>query len=336
MKIGKISQTVLKRSVLKYLKSKREEVLVGPGIGEDSCALDVADDLLVMSTEPFVLTVKDGKLEGAKGAVYRVVNNLAVSNATPLGIMLSILLPLEAEEGQLQQLIKEADEVCKQLNIQIIGGHTEVTPAVNCPVVTITGVGTSGKETYLITKGVAPGEDLIVTKWIALEGTSVVTKEREEELCSRYPKQMVDTAKAFDAYISVLPEAQIAAKMGASAMHDITNGGIFAALWELAEASGVGLEVDLKKIPVKQETIEVCNQLDLNPYELSSGGSLLIATKAGVALVEALQQVGIPATIVGTTKEGNGRIIRNGEEARYLEPPKSDQIYKLEKENYHE
>lgn len=329
MKIGKISESVLKRSILKFTKSKRKEVLVGPGIGEDCCVLDLANNLLTMCTEPFVMKGKDGKGKGIQLAVHRAVNNLAVSNGFPVGIMLSILLPLETEESVLQQLMRETEKVCKQLKIQIIGGHTEVTSAVNCPVITVTGVGRTKKEALLPTKGISVGDEFVVTKWIALEGTSYAAKEKEEELCRRYPKDLIETAKSFDEYISILPEAQIAGLMGASAMHDITNGGVFAALWEMANASGVGLDVDLKKIPVRQETIEVCNQLDLNPYELASGGSLLIATKAGNGLVEALLQAQIPAVVIGTATAGNDRIIRNGEEIRFLEPPKSDQIFKL-------
>ena len=111
-------------------------------------------------------------------------------------------------------------------------------------------------------------------------------------------------------------------------MHDVTEGGIFGALWELAESSGVGLEIDLKRIPVRQETIEICEFFEINPYELISSGSLLMVTDDGPDLVRKLEQEGISAAVIGKIREGNDRVVINEEERRYLEPPKSDELYK--------
>ena len=135
-----------------------------------------------------------------------------------------------------------------------------------------------------------PDGDIVVTKWIALEGTSIAAKEREEQLRRRFPAYLVETAKGFDKYLSIIPEAAVAGKSGVWAMTDVTEGGIFGALWEMAESSGVGLEIDLKKLPIRQETVEICNLLDLNPYELISGGCLLIAAENGADLVRRLEE----------------------------------------------
>ena len=166
-----------------------------------------------------------------------------------------------------------------------------------------------------------------MTKWLGLEGTSIIAKEKEEELLTRYPKALVDAAKGFDAYLSVLPEAAIAVESGVSAMHDVTEGGIFGALWELAESAGVGLEIDLKKLPIRQETVEVCEFFDINPYELISSGSMLMAASDGNGLVRALRAADIPAVCVGKVTAGNDRVIVSGEERRFLEPPKADELY---------
>ena len=112
-------------------------------------------------------------------------------------------------------------------------------------------------------------------------------------------------------------------------MHDVTEGGIFGALWEMAEASGVGLEIDLKKIPVRQESIEICEYFGINPYELISSGSMLIAASDGNMLVRNLEKEGIPAAVVGKAMEGNDRILINDGEVRFLEPPKTDELYKV-------
>ena len=145
----------------------------------------------------------------------------------------------------------------------------------------------------------------------------------------RYPQALVDTAKGFDAYLSVLPEAAVAVESGVSAMHDVTEGGIFGALWEMAESAGVGLEIDLKKIPIRQETVEVCEFFDINPYELISSGSMLMAAADGNGLVRALEAANIPAVCVGKVTEGNDRVLLSGEERRFLEPPKTDELYKV-------
>ena len=112
-------------------------------------------------------------------------------------------------------------------------------------------------------------------------------------------------------------------------MHDVTEGGIFGALWEMAEASGVGLEIDLKKIPIRQETIEICEFFDLNPYKLISSGSMLMASEKGYDLARELEKEGIKATVIGKFTSSNDRVVVNDGEISYLEPPKTDELYKI-------
>ena len=176
---------------------------------------------------------------------------------------------------------------------------------------------------------VKPGQDIVVTKWIGLEGTAILAKEKEEELLHHFNPQLVHTAQEFSQYLSVIQDARIARKFGVSAMHDITEGGVFGALWEMAEGSGVGLDADLKAIPIRQETVEVCEYFGLNPYQIMSSGSMMIATDDGHGLVRALKQAGIHAAVVGRATDGNDRILRNGEDVRYLDRPQSDELYKV-------
>ena len=129
-------------------------------------------------------------------------------------------------------------------------------------------------------------------------------------------------------YYSILPEAATAVKSGGCTMHDISEGGVFAALWEMAEGAGVGLTIDMKKLPLRQETVEVCEFCNVNPYELRSGGSLIIASPEGTAVVEALAAEGIPAVIVGRFTDSNDRLILNEDEVRYMDRPQRDEIYK--------
>ncbi len=326
MKTGKIPESVLKRSVLRQLHSRRGEVLLGAGVGEDCAALRLEDDeVFVMSTDPVTGTGKDmGSL-----AVLVAANDLASSGAEPIGVMLTVLLPEESEEALLKEIMREAEATCEKLHMQILGGHTEVSTAVNRPILSVSGVGKAKRDAVISTAGARPGMDIVVSKWIGIEGTVILAKEKEKELLGRYATTFIDRAKDLDAYISVLSEAAVAARSGVSAMHDVTEGGIFGALWEMAEASGVGLEIDLKKIPVRQETIEICEFFGLNPYELISGGCMLMAASDGNYLVQELQKEGIPAAVIGKATAGNDRVLLNEDERRFLEPPKPDELYRV-------
>lgn len=326
MKVGKLPESVLKRSVFKQLHTKREEVLLGAGVGEDCAAMKLDnDEIFVISTDPITGTAKDiGDL-----AVQITVNDLASAGAEPIGVMLTILLPEDATEEELKHVMAQVESACEKNRIQVMGGHTEVTRVVSQIVLSVTGVGKAKEDRLISTADVLPNMDILVTKWVGIEGTAILAKEKEKELSARYTKPFLEAAKGLDRYLSVLPEAATAVKSGVAAMHDVTEGGIFGALWEMAEASGVGLEIDLKKIPLKQETVEICEYFGISPYELISSGSMLMAAKDGNRLVMELQKEGIPAVIIGKATAGRDRILRNEDECRYLEPPKTDELYKV-------
>lgn len=326
MKVGKVPENVLKRSVMKQLHYTRDEVVLGPGIGEDCAAIALEpDEIMVMSTDPITGTTKDvGRL-----AIQITANDLASSGAEPIGVMLTILLPDGTREIALKRIMEQMEGACRDAHIQILGGHTEVTKTVNQPVVSVTGVAKAKRGQLVTTAGVEPGMDILLTKWIGIEGTTILAKERETELKEFFPGKFVDTAISFEQYLSVVPEAAVAVKSGVRAMHDVTEGGIYGALWEMAEASGVGLEIDLKRIPIRQETVEICEYFDINPYGLISSGAMLMAAEDGETLVEALHRTGIEATLIGKATEGNDRVIMRGEEKRFLEPPKTDELYRV-------
>ena len=330
MKIGKVSETVLKRSIFKQIHTKRDEVLLGAGVGEDCAAVKLSPgEIFVISTDPITGTVKDvGML-----AIQITANDLASSGAEPVGVMLTVLLPEEIEEEDIREMMRQVEEACAHFHIQVMGGHTEVTRAVTQPVISVTGVGKVREDRLVSTAGAKPGQDILVTKWIGIEGTSIIAKEKEQELLERFSQAFVDTAKGFDQYLSVLPDSRIAVEHGVSAMHDVTEGGIYGALWEVAEASGIGLEIDLKAIPIRQETIEICEYFELNPYYLISSGCMLMAADQGHDLVRKLEAAGIPAAVIGKATDGKARRIWNGGEESYLERPKTDELYKIYHKN---
>ncbi len=326
MKIGKVSENVLKRTILKGIKNTREEVIIGAALGEDCAVLALKEDeVFVTSTDPITGTATDiGRL-----AVHVAVNDLAAEGAEPIGLLCTALLPENYKESRLKIIMEQYKETCAVLGIQPLGGHTELTTAVNRPVLTVTGIGKAKKDCLTPTSKAKPNMDIIITKWVGLEGTSILAKAKEEELLTRYPRTLIEDAKGFDAFLSVLPEARIAVANGAVAMHDITEGGIFGALWELAQSAAVGIEVDLKKIPIRQETVEVCEFFDLNPYCLISSGSMLIVAENGYDCAKALEEQGIPAVVIGKTTDNNDKAVLNEGEKRFLEAPKSDELYKV-------
>lgn len=326
MKIGKLPEQVLVRSVLRKVTHRREEVLSGPGVGRDCAALQLdEDEIFVMSSDPITGTVKDM----GSHCIHVTANDLAAAGAEPVAVMVTALLPPEIQESQLRRIMVEMEETCAALHMEVIGGHTEITDAVTRPVLSVTGVGKIKRKNALFGCGLKAGQDLVVTKWIGLEGTSIVAKEREEQLTQVFSKDFVCTAQRFDQYFSVLPESRIAMAHGVSGMHDITEGGIFGALWEMAEGADVGLDIDLKRIPIRQETVEVCEQFGLNPYLLMSSGSLLIGAGHGESLVRKLREAGIFAVVIGQATDSKDRILRNGGEIRYLDRPQSDELYKI-------
>lgn len=325
MKVGKVSETVLKRSVFKQLTVKRPEVLVGPFIGEDCGVLQLEEDeLFVVSSDPITGAVKDvGGL-----AVQITANDIAASGAEPVGIMLTVLLPDGFSEGELKETMKSVNAACIALNVEVMGGHTEVTTAVNQPVLTVTGIGKIKKEQYFNKKKVEAGFDIVMTKWAGIEGTAILAKEKEEVLTLYFNRDFVERAKGMDVHLSVVPEGRIGAGCGASFMHDVTEGGIFGALWELAACTGKGIRVDIDKIVMKQETIEICEYYELNPYKLISSGSMLIVIDDGQALVKALSEAGIEANIIGKMTDDQGKWVVQEDTIRALESPKSDELYK--------
>lgn len=347
MEIGKIPERVLKRSVLKQLPIQNDNMTGGAGIGED-CAVFASEE--GARTALSVNTVT-GDVEGiGMYAVHAAVNNIAAGGAEPTAVLVAATFPKETREEQLRAVMKQIGETARTLGITVAGGHTEVSDFVSAPILSITGIGrrsdeqtrqersgqrTDASDADLETGAKARGgnalsdKDVVMTKWAGIAGTALIAREKRTELLTRYPAYFIDEATALERQLSVVPEAATAGKSGVLTMHDASRGGIFAALWELAGHAGVGLQIDLKAIPIRQETVEICNFFDRNPYELAACGSLLMIADHGYDLVRALAEEHIPAAVIGRTDSSNDKVVINGEERRFLEPPKSDSVYRV-------
>ena len=323
MRPGKFSESVLKRSVLKQIKTKREEVNQGAEVGED-CAFFSFDkkEGSLITTAPIIV---DG-FESIAPQLTAIVNNVAAAGGEPVGVVVSAILPDKILESVVQRLSGEMERACHNLNLQIAGGNTLISNAVNKPILNITVIGKKEVVLHQNFHNYKAGQDILMTKYVGLAGTTILSKMEQSKLEERLPSYIVENGILLEKEISVLQESRIAMEVGVAGMHDVSRGGIFSALWELAEKGNVGIEVDLKKIPVRQETIEICEVLGVNPYELYGAGSLLIVTDKGNQLLYELEKQQIPAAIIGKITEENGKVILNGEEVRFLDRPKNDAI----------
>lgn len=324
MKEGKIPPELLKSLIFDSIKVKNEEVILRAEIGEDCAGIDFGSHACILSTDPITAAEKGA---GAL-AIHISCNDVASSGVKPIGIMVTILAPPEASEEDIRIVMKEAGEAAAKLGVEIIGGHTEVTSAVNRMVISTTALGKTPKDRIVRSSGAQTGDDVIMTKWAGLEGTAVIAADKEKELLDRLTVEELQTAKSFINSISVVKEGIAAGEFGANAMHDVTEGGVLGAAWEIAESSNTGIEIYMDKIAVHDVTKKLCGVYGLDPYRLISSGSMIITTKNGGALVKILGEKGIPAAIIGRITEKGRYLIMDGK-ALPLAPPDTDELLKV-------
>lgn len=323
MRIGKISENTLKRSVLKNIYSTGDRLVHGASLRDNCAVFSYAGDFTVTSTHQVLLN--DPK-EEVRFSILRGVNNLCSQGAAPDAVQIAILLPESMEETELKGIMSAAKDAACEFGVSISGGSTKTDKRVNVPVISVTAIG-HRKEKDL--PEVKAGWDILLTRPIALAGTAILAREKEEELKSRYPLRYIEEAKLFDERAALLPEAATAMKSFPCRMFSVSEGGIFGCLWEAARIAGAGLEIELKKIPIRQETVEICDFLGINPYELMSDGTMLVMTPDAESYIQELSKEGLDAIIIGKTQANNDKVIRNDDEIRYIDKPAADSIYTI-------
>lgn len=325
LEIGKIPPELLEKIVMRPMRDgsqRRAEVILRPKTGEDCSAVDFGGEYCVLSTDPITGAAADiGYL-----AVQINCNDVYAAGAEPVGLLLTVLLPPESGEELLQEIMDGAFRGAKERNIEILGGHTEVTDAVCKPLVSAAVVGRTRDRRILSTGGARAGQDVLMTKWAGTEGTAILAEEKEGLLKTVLTAEELETAKGMKKLLSVGLESEIAYAHGATAMHDATEGGVLGAVWEVAECSGLGSEVFADKIPVRQETAKICAALGIDPFRLISSGTMIIAADNGAELAEKLRQAGIAAAVIGRMTE-SGKYILSGREKMPLTQPESDALY---------
>lgn len=345
---GKLDSDLLKEIVFDKITYRSDDVRVRPGIGEDCALIDFGDYDCVMSTDPISSTVSDiGRL-----AIHITCNDIASNGIQPLGIMLACMLPEGTTDEDVEKIMDQAATAAALVGVEIIGGHTEITPSVKQPLIVSTAIGKAPAGTSQSGNDMEPGDYIMVTKSVGLEGTGIIACDHEEELKQALADdgsrlisdEEIASAKAMLELVSVVPEGVAAGRVGTHGMHDITEGGVLGAIWEMCQISGTGAEVWEDVMPVKPETGKICGQFDVDPLRLISSGSMIIIVPKDKKseMEEAMKKAGVEASIIGIIKEksegicmarhvqtcgreGMGRIRVK------IDPPYADEIYKTVK-----
>lgn len=328
LKAGKLDSKLLESIVFKNITYQRPEVITRPGIGEDCAVVDFGEYECILSTDP----ITGASDEIGSLAVHISCNDIASNGVAPLGIMLTVLLPVGTTEAEIEKIMRQAGETAKELEVEIIGGHTEITPAVVKPVIISTALGRAKKGASPEAGKIQPGDLMLITKEAGLEGAGIIASDHQERLKGVLSPAEWQEAVAMLSRVSVVKEGVIAGQVGAVAMHDITEGGVLGAVWEMCEIASVGGEVWLKDIPVSPVTQKICRHFDLDWLRLISSGCMLIILRPNkrAEMEKALKEANIPVSCIGEIKprQAGVYLVADGERTP-ITPPDSDELYRV-------
>jgi len=333
LSLGKLDPATLKQVIFSNLGKSDPRVLLVPKIGEDATVIDFGDRALVVHSDPITGAVENvGWL-----AVNVCTNDIATRGVRPLWILTVLLLPKGTTQEQLKDITAQIDQAAKLLEIAVVGGHSEVSAAVEHPIVVTTAIGETADKKFIRTSGAEIGDALILTKGAAIEGTAILASELGDNLQAKINDKTIEKAKRFIKKTSVVEDALTAIEAGeVHAMHDATEGGVAGGLQEIAWASNIGLVAYEKEILISKETEAICNALKIDPLRTISSGALIISAEPNSAekIVIALRGKGIKASIIGktTNKKDGAYIIRKDGAKLDLSTPVKEELWQALKE----
>jgi hydrogenase expression/formation protein HypE len=315
--MSKFSLDVLERCVFPYVKSNNPDILLGAAFGEDVALTRIGGDILISHVDPIVGAIGNiGWL-----AVHVACNDIATSGAPPRWILLLVLVPTENDENLLGQIMDDADRAAKELGAYIIGGHTGYSSGLSRPLVAVTALGTASGCRPVRTCGARIGDHVLVTKGIALEGTAILAQDFSD-IAQKLGlgRKDLEEAQYLMREVSVIPEALALAKHGATAMHDVTRGGLLETLLEIAHLSKVSIEVDTSKLPMRPVVDRFAEAFQFDPLQMISSGTLVATVPPDNAadIVKALAERNVDSADVGCVTDGVGvRILREDKTIHY-------------------
>lgn len=310
MRAGKLSSEELNRIIFTRTSAKNAEIVQSAALAED-CAAVRTDKLLLLTTDP----VTAAGANAGRLSILVSANDVAASGGVPLCCLLTLIAPVSADAADIEAFMREASEAASENGIDIIGGHTEFSASVNRMIAVCTMAGTA--ERMVRTGGAMDGDTLLLTKTAAVEGTAIMAADNARTLLSRgLTEKELSEAAGFIERVSVIPEARAAVNCGAEihAMHDVTEGGVYGAVTELAEACGLGAVIDADSVPVAPVTERICALLKVSPMRVIGSGSLLIATPEPGRMIRAVEKAGVDVRAIGRINAGREvRAVRDGE-----------------------
>ena len=265
--IGKLRPNLLHRYIFSRIGIRDDKVILGPAYGEDAAIIDLNDKVLVIHSDPITGAIENlGWL-----AVNVVCNDVAVCGAKPRWLLSVYYFPENCDKKLIDKITEQVDKAAKELEVMIVGGHSEFTLGLNRPLITMTALGVVNKEKYVTTSGCKSGDLIIITKNVGIEGTSILATDFREDLRMRgVDDEKIEKGKEFIKNISVVKEALILADIGVNAMHDPTEGGVLGGLAEMAYSSRKRIVVWEDKMPISEITQLFCKALNLDPLRLIS------------------------------------------------------------------
>ena len=313
---GKLPAGLLKE-LLDAIPVDDPDVIVGPRFGEDAAVLDIGDRYLIAKSDPITFTAH----RIGWYALQINANDVATMGARPRWFLGTLLLPLSCSEEAVRQIFADLRQACQSLGVTLVGGHTEVTDGVERPILAGTLLGEVAKERLVVNANARPGDVILLTQGIAIEGTAILAQDASVELANcGVSEATIGSAQALldEPGISVVPAAEALCRVvRPRAMHDPTEGGLAMALAELAAGAACGLEIDLDTVPFLPETAAICEALGLDPLGLLASGALLavVAPRDVLPALKALQDAGIAASAIGrlTEQEQGLRMQVNGD-----------------------
>ena len=333
-KIGKIDLDTFTSFVLPRLGKSDETVIVPPQTGIDAGVIDIGNDRVLVIAEDPIFAVPGQPLEMfGRYTVHIGASDVAVMGVTPRYMTYSLLMPPETSATDFRTIVDAIHRTAVELDIAIVGGHTGYYPGFAAPTIGgVTVFAVAEKDAYVTPAGATPGDDVILTKGPAIETAGILAVVKEQDLLEKYPAVLVEKAKSLCWQMTVVADALLAVDSGGvTAMHDATEGGVIGALFEIASASGVGMEIREKSFVYPEEVRMVCEAFEIDPVAAISEGSLLITARPdrskGVLLK--LRAAGINASVIGTvTDDVKTRILeRRDGTVRSLEMPAQDPFW---------
>lgn len=324
---GKLTVKQLENAILSHLQFRHPQVLKRSGVGEDCAVIKCGDQAVVLSTDPITGAATDiGQL-----AVNINLNDLAANGCTPIGIMLTIMAAPNTPLEQIERIIADAAQLAQSHGVEIIGGHTEWTDAVNRLVVSAVAVGTQPLDKALPLTPIQAGDVLLLTKSVGLEGTGIIAGEHSAELRVQLGDAVVDEAIDLLAQTSVVKEGLIAAAFDIKAMHDVTEGGLLGGVWEMCHGAKIGCVINAAAIPVHSTTAKICDYYGIDPLRLIASGSLLIAIspKEAEKLMQALDAAAIAVQQIGVFDDSAEKLIYDEGEFFEIPEPEGDALYEI-------